>query len=344
MRAFAGALAMVAVGGCGMDDVDDHDGGPDGAAEVERGRSGPGPGSLRYRLHVPGEDGSSPPLLVVLHGCTQDADDVAAGTRLDARAGRRGYLVLYPEQRPDAHPQRCWRWFEETHRRRDEGEAAELARLIDQVVRDRGVDPGRVHLAGLSAGAGMAVVLAALYPDRFATVTAHSGVPFGAADGERGAQAVLRGEGPGVGELAARLRDALPEGAEPPRLLAIHGRADSLVSPVNTRRLVAAWLSAREGRRASGTAGGQRRRGPEGSGGEPPAPDRRRRGTGGEGGYPYEVRRWGPPGRPGVEAWLVERLGHAWSGGDSAGTFTDPAGPDATGVVLRFLEGGTTGE
>lgn len=322
-----------------MDDAAEDDPRPDGASEVVRVRSGQGQGSLAYRLHLPEEVGPSPPLLVVLHGCTQDADDVAAGTRFDDRAGQRGFLVLYPEQRADAHPQRCWRWFDETHRRRAEGEAAALAELVEKVVRERGVDPGRVHLAGISAGAGMAVVLATLHPDRFATVTAHSGVPFGAADGEREAQAVLRGEGPAVGELARRQRAALPEDAELPRLLAIHGLADSLVSPENTRRLARAWLSVRGRSGGSGTSA----RPPRGDAGAPVPemrdPDQGEQGSAGEGGYRYEVRRWGQPDRPDVEAWLVDGLGHAWSGGDPAGTFTDPAGPDATGVVLRFLEG-----
>lgn len=297
-----------------------------------------------HRLHVPERAEASPPLLVVLHGCTQDARDVAAGTRLDDRADRAGFLVLYPEQRPEAHPQRCWRWFDREHQRRGRGEPGALMDLVDRTVREHGVDRERVYLAGISAGGGMAVVLAALHPGRFAGVAVHSGVPYGAVSREEDAPRVLEGGGPGAGELARRMDEAVPGGARPPRLLAIHGTADDLVSPENTRRLVAAWLAARR-RAASGAD--DRRPGPgeDATGAETLAPDREERGTGGGGGYPYEVRRWGRSGRPDVEAWIVERLGHAWSGGDPAGTFTDPAGPDATGILLRFfgLDAGDAG-
>lgn len=295
-------------------------GGRDGGT-VLRGRSRSGSGAPAYRLHVPGGAGARPGLIVLLHGCTQDAEDVAAGTRLDARAAGRGLLVLCPEQDAAAHPQRCWRWFEEAHQGRRGGEPAALRELVDRVVTEHGVDPDRVYLAGLSAGAGMAVVLASVHAERFAAVAAHSGVPYAAAGREADAAEVLRGGGPTVEVLARRLREAVPGDARLPRLLAIHGADDDVVRPETSRRLVAAWLAA-----AADPAG------------PPPPPDREERIAAGGDGFSCLRRRWGPPDRPGVEAWFVDGLGHAWSGGSPDGTFTEPAGPDATGIVLRFLE------
>lgn len=284
---------------------------------MSHGGPGESDAPMEHRLFVPETTGASPPLVVMLHGCTQDAHDVAVGTRFDEWAERLGFLVLYPEQQPEEHPQRCWRWFEAEHQRRGRGEPAALMALLEQVERERGVEPGRTYLAGLSAGAGMAVVLAALHPGRFAAIAAHSGVPYGAAEGEGKAEAVLAGAGPSATELSRRLREAVPTGASLPPLLAIHGTADQLVSPENTRRLVSTWLAASR----------------DGS----PEPDREVRGGEEGDGYPYLRRRWGGTGRDRVEAWLVDGLGHAWSGGSPEGTWTDPQGPDATRVVLDFF-------
>lgn len=293
-------------------------------ARAVSGGAGQAADSLPYRLHAPDGVGPSSPLLVVLHGCTQDAEEVAAATRFDALADRGRFLVLYPEQRPEAHPQRCWRWFDAEHRMRGSGEPGALLDLVARVIRDRPVDPERVYLAGISAGAGMAVVLAALHPERFAGVAAHSGVPYDAADDEQEAAVVLQGGGPSVEVLARRLEEEVPDGTSLPPLLAIHGTADSLVSPANTRRLVSAWLMA-----SSGSA---------------PEPDREARGTGGDGDYPYVRRGWGPEERPRAEQWLVDRLGHAWSGGSPEGTWSDPAGPDASSILLAFFGLPTDGE
>ena len=190
-----------------------------------------------------------------------------------------------------------------------------LMELLDEVVHDQGVDRDSIYAAGLSAGAGMAVVLAALHPDRFAGVAAHSGVPYASVASEDEAVAVLAGRGPPVAELADRMKEAMPPGAELPRLIAIHGTADEVVSPENTRRLAAAWLLV-QGRSSS-------------------EPDESERGRGGRAPYAYDRRRWSAGDPAPVETWLVEGLGHAWSGGSSDGTWADPAGPDATAAVLR---------
>lgn len=171
----------------------------------------------------------------------------------------------------------------------------------------------------------MASVLAAVHPDRFAAVAVHSGVPYRAAGGAREAMAAMQGGGPNVEELAQRLREALGERTPPP-LLVMHGSEDQAVAPVNGRRLAAAWL------RVAGRAGP-----PEGGAGSLlPAADRDEAHTG-SGVHPWRLRAWESDG-PRVELREVEGLGHAWSGGDPAGSYTDPEGPDATAWVVEFFE------
>jgi poly(hydroxyalkanoate) depolymerase family esterase len=264
-------------------------------------------GTRRYRLTVPpGLDPARPaPLLVMLHGCTQDPDDFAAGTRLDSLAAARGVVVVWPEQPAAAHPQKCWTWYDPAHQVRGAGEPAMVAGIAAEVAARLPVDAGRVYVAGISAGGAMAVQVAAAYPDRFAAVAVHSGVPYRAAGNVAEALAVMRGD---EGALAG----APAPGPRPP-LLAIHGAADAVVHPRNGHRLVTGWAG--EGRPPAGIVL-----------------------HGAEGGRTF-VRLAFTDGRGGVTAELLEvdGLGHAWSGGSPAGSYTDPAGPDASREVLDFL-------
>lgn len=301
-------------------------------------------GVRRYRLWVPDGKPPSPegsperPLLVMLHGCTQDPEDFAAGTRMHLRAGAEGWLVLYPEQPASAHPQRCWNWYRPADQAAGSGEPAILAGMIEQVIEERDADRGRVRVAGISAGAGMALVLAALRPDLFAGVGLHSGVPYGAARSREEAMAVMAGDGPDHRELARRLHAVLPDTSAGfdrlPPLVVFHGTADEAVDPVNARRILESWHG------ASVLLGGTASADPPGL----PEPAERRRG---EDGRPFQHLRWpAAPGRGPVELWRVEGLGHAWSGGSAEGSYADPEGPSATREMVRFFrrtagDGGT---
>jgi poly(hydroxyalkanoate) depolymerase family esterase len=267
----------------------------------------------------------------MLHGCTQIAADFAAGTRMGERAAEEAWLTLFPEQLAGAHPQRCWRWFEPDHQSADAGEPALLMAMLGEVIAERRVDPGRVYLAGISAGGAMAAVLAATRPDRFAGVAIHSGVPYGAARGPEEAMEAMAGGGPDAAELGRRLREAL-DGRPPPPLLVIHGEQDQAVAPVNARRLTAAWLAA-TGRGVPDEAGGSDRL-PEPALDESHAPNDSRS---------WRLRAWTGPG-PRVELRTVEGLGHAWSGGDPTGTYTDPKGPSATEWAVEFFRRSSAGE
>lgn len=277
-----------------------------------------------YRLLLPEaapEDGRA--LVVMLHGCTQDGDDFATGTRMDRHALRRGFLVLYPNQPVRLHPQRCWRWYEEANQRREGGEAAQLVAMIRDVMAERSVDPDRVYLSGISAGGAMALVLAATHPEMFAAVASHSGVAYGAARDQGGALAAMAGKGPGEDTLAARLLRAVERaGTGPdalPPLQVIHGSGDQAVHPSNARAIARTWASA-------ATADAEPTTGGSGVGG-----DAR------EAGRDVTVATWKRDGEPFVELLVIRGLGHAWSGGDPEGSYTDPKGPSATRRVLSFF-------
>ena len=272
---------------------------PAGARWEERRHEGPH-GALVYRLYVPASTGPRPPLLVMLHGCTQDPDDFALGTRMNAVAEEVGALIAYPRQEAGANPNRCWNWFEPAHHGRS-GEAARIAGIATELVATEGADPVRVFAAGLSAGGAMAAALGAAHPDVFAAVGVHSGLPAGAARDMPGAFAAMGGRGAGP--------------AEPMRVRAIafHGAADRTVAPVNAERIA---MAGRDGA----------------------TKPRVMRGT--ENGRAFERVRLPAAGRVGaVELWRVEGLGHAWSGGSAEGSYADPQGPDASRAMMRFFLG-----
>lgn len=261
-------------------------------------------GTRRYKLFTPGRVVSTkaPALLVMLHGCGQTPDDFATGTRMNALAEEFGLMVLYPAQPREAHSNRCWNWFSRGDQERGAGEPALLASLTRQIVLQHGADPARVYVAGLSAGGSAALVLASAYPEIFAAVGVHSGLPAGAAHDQATALMAMRRGDPGW-----RLQHPKPT-------IVFHGSHDRVVHPRNGRL---AAIRAREpysSLRATERAG--------------QVPNGRA--------YSKTVHRVGT-GRPLIEHWSVTGSGHAWSGGSSAGRFTDPTGPDASREMLRFF-------
>lgn len=264
-------------------------------------------GSRPYKLYVPsGYHGQPVPLVVMLHGCTQSPDDFAAGTRMNAMAEEHTCLVAYPGQTTAANHMKCWNWFKPDDQRRDQGEPALIAGITRQIMRDYAVDPRRVYVAGLSAGAAAAAVMGDTYPDLYAAVGVHSGLACGAASDVPSAMAAMRqGAPPGM------RREAGPSRAVPS--IVFHGDRDSTVHPSNGDAVVA---------HAS-----------------PGAPLRAQVQQGQVvGGHAYtRTIHADAAGRTRVEHWAVHGAGHAWSGGSPAGTYTDPRGPDATREMLRFF-------
>jgi poly(hydroxyalkanoate) depolymerase family esterase len=266
--------------------------------------------SLDYRLYLPPGDARRPrPLLLMLHGCQQNALDFAIGTRMNRHARSYGVIVLYAEQSERANPQRCWNWFKPPHQHRGRGEPGLLAALVGHVKTHYAVDPARVYVAGLSAGGAMADVLAQTHPDLFAAVGIHAGLLSGAAHTAMSAMAVMQ-NGPTLPlsmALASAPRMRVPA-------IVFQGDADTTVHPRNAERLVLANLGGDDGaaQEATGMA---------------------------PGGRSFTQRSYAARAatRADLEFWQVHGAGHAWSGGSTDGSFTDPAGPDASAEMLRFF-------
>jgi len=269
-----------------------------------------GAGTRAFKLFQPsGFDGQALPLLVMLHGCTQDPDDFAAGTQMNELAQQRGVFVLYPAQAPRSNAHKCWNWFSPADQRRGQGEPALLAGMTRHVMQTHPVDPDRVWVAGLSAGGAMAAILAREYPDLFAAVGVHSGLPPGAAHDVVSAFSAMKS-----GAKATRQAEAAIAGAAAAApLIVFHGDADSTVHAVNGSHLIDAAL---------GHA----------------APVMHRESDVGAESRPYTRTVYGDPaGGSSAEHWVVHGAGHAWSGGDAAGSYTDARGPDASAEMLRFF-------
>jgi poly(hydroxyalkanoate) depolymerase family esterase len=259
-------------------------------------------GARDYRLYVPASLAGAPRgLVLMLHGCTQDPDDFALGTGMNAQAERHGLIVAYPAQTRGHNASACWNWFDPAHQGREAGEPAILAGIAAALAAEFDVPREAVFAAGLSAGGAMAAVLAATHADLFSAVGIHSGLPYGAARDVASAFAAMRSGG-------AAKAAAGPSA----RLMVLHGTEDATVAPANAEAIAEA------ARRSL-----------------PPAKPRLRRCR--AGGRDCTVRRVLRDGRPAVELWMIEGAGHAWSGGDPAGSYADAAGPDASAEMVRFF-------
>jgi poly(hydroxyalkanoate) depolymerase family esterase len=262
-----------------------------------------GAGTRHYKLYVPDSYAGQPAaLLVMLHGCSQHPDDFALGTGMNALAEEAGCLVAYPAQSQGANPSRCWNWFSAVDQRHGQGEPSIIAGLTGDIMARYAVDPHRVYVAGLSAGGAMAVIMGTLYPDLYAAVGVHSGLPFAAAHDLPSAMAAMQGD---------FRRTQVPGRALP--IIVFHGDRDTTVHPANGDELIQ-----------------RRRRHPhdavEIEPGQVPH------------GHAYtRTLHRRPDGSVHAEHWVVHGSGHAWSGGDARGSYTDGRGPSASQAMMHFF-------
>jgi poly(hydroxyalkanoate) depolymerase family esterase len=255
--------------------------------------------------------------VVMLHGCTQNPDDFAAGTRMNELADAHGFLVAYPAQSNRANRSRCWNWFLREHQQRDAGEPAILAGIIQQIASQWPVDSRRICVAGLSAGAAMAVVLGQVYPDLISAVGAHSGLPHGAAHDLPSALAAMKRHG---GGNARHRPSTATHPARPVRTIVFHGDRDTTVHPANAAAIAEHSASAHAASASSAALRVTTQRGT--------AP----------GGRTYtRTLHHGDAAHAVHEDWLIHGGAHGWSGGSAAGSFTEPGGPDASREMLRFF-------
>ncbi|RDK11334.1 extracellular catalytic domain type 1 short-chain-length polyhydroxyalkanoate depolymerase [Cupriavidus lacunae] len=265
-------------------------------------------GSRSYKLYLPAGQRAEPmPLVVMLHGCTQDADDFAAGTQMNALADKLGFVVLYPIQAAENNPSKCWNWFRPGDQQAGKGEPSIIAGMAREVIASHGIDARRVYVAGLSAGGAMAAVLIQGYPELFAAAGVHSGLPAGSAHDLPSALGAMQG-GKGIGRSKP---DAMPSTTPRRPMIVFHGDADHTVHPLNGSRLVAPFEK------------GQARR------------EKERKKV--AAGHDYTRLSITTPAGVDAEYWTIHGAGHAWAGGNRQGTYTDPKGPDASAEMLRFF-------
>jgi len=280
-------------------------------------------GTRNYMLYVPASyatESSDPvPAIVMLHGCTQSPDDFAAGTRMNALADQHGFLVIYPAQAANANGSRCWNWFRPEDQLRDSGEPSLIAGITREVASAYRIDARRIFVAGMSAGASMAVILGAMYPELYVAVGAHSGLPYGAAHDMPSALSAMQGGAalPGGFQPQAATPSDRAQGSNRTPTIVFHGDNDRTVSARNADAIVEQVTivgSDQQPLRASvqkGTAPGGRR---------------------------YRRTDYlDHANQTVVEHWMVHGAGHAWSGGSPNGSFTDPTGPDASAAMIRFF-------
>ncbi len=281
-----------------------------------------GAGKRSYKLYVPASyapvEGNTVPLVVMLHGCKQSPDDFAAGTQMNALADEHGFLVVYPAQAANANGSNCWNWFRTQDQRRDDGEPSLIAGITREVAAQFEVDQRRIYVAGLSAGAAMAVILGVAYPELYAAIGAHSGLPYAAAHDVPSAFSAMKGGASPAGLIRpfASVRAQRPRIVNTVPTIVFHGDADSTVAASNATEIVEATIGAadadslqvseHQGATAAGTKYSR---------------------------TVYTDR----ASNPVVEHWVLHGAGHAWSGGSAQGSYTHPSGPDASAEMLRFF-------
>ncbi len=271
--------------------------------------------SIHYKLYVPSGESDTPrPLVVMLHGCGQDAADFALGTGMNELAEQAQCLVLYPEQSTQVSWNRCWNWYDQAHHERDEGEPALIAGLTQSIVAQYDADAACVSIAGLSSGGAMAVILGRTYPDLFKAVGCHSGLPHRSATSGMGALSAMRD-----GSDLTSAKQTVPLASIP--IIVFHGDVDNTVHQKNSADVVQQSIECYQAQTPgescdmamlaeTGEASGRS--------------------------FTRQTHR-GSMGDVVAEHWTIHGAGHAWSGGDQRGSYTDTNGPDASREMLRFF-------
>ena len=299
---------------------------PTGGRFVERSYTDQA-GTRLYKLYIPsGYIGQEVPLVVMLHGCTQNPNDIAAGTRMNALAEEHVFLVAYPAQTQGANMQKCWNWFKASDQQRGQGEPSLVAGITRQIIDEFNVADSRVYVAGMSSGGAMAAIVGEAYPDLYAAIGVHSGLAPGAAHDLPSAFAAMRQGGPATPRRDIPTATASGRSARIVPVIVFHGDRDTTVHLRNADYLLEHYRVAKTaGASSKGETSGSTPRGTVRQGQVP-------------GGHAYTRATYrDASGRAIVERWTVHGLEHAWSGGSFSGSYTDPKGPDASAEMMRFF-------
>src|SRR5918997_438416 len=297
---------------------------PTGGRLVERSYTNQA-GTRSYKLYIPsGYIGQEVSLIVMLHGCTQSPNDIAAGTQMNTLAEEHIFLVAYPAQAQGANMNKCWNWFKASDQLRGRGEPSLVAGITRQIIDEYKVADGRVYIAGMSSGGAMASIMGEAYPDLYAAVGVHSGLAPGAAHDMPSAFAAMHQGGPATPRRDLPIAKATGQFARIVPAIVFHGDSDKTVHPHNADRLLEHYWAAK----AIGSLDAAGKPTPQGTVRQGQVP----------GGHAYTRATYRDAGgRAVVERWTIHGLGHAWSGGSPSGSYTDPKGPDASAEMVRFF-------
>jgi len=279
--------------------------------------------------------GTAVPLVVMLHGCGQTTIDFANGTAMNILAEQHGFIVVYPQQTGVHNRGLCWNWFLPAHQSRGHGEPASIVGIVRDIQQNSThwtIDATRIYVAGLSAGAAMAVILGATYPDLFAAIGIHSGVEYRAATNLNDGLKVMRRGGPDPHQQGLAAYTAMSDLARIVPTIVFHGTKDTTIAPVNGDQLVQQWMET-DHLASHNTYSPNFTQPTNVTSGQAP------------GGYTYVIATWNATNEQAVQAyWKINGLGHAWSGGSPIGTFTDPRGPNASLALYNFFMAHTLGK
>lgn len=289
-------------------------------------------GSRPYYVYTPAnyQVGTAVPLIVMLHGCTQTPTDFAAGTQMNTLADQQQFIVVYPQQTSTYNSLSCWNWFQTADQARGSGEPAIIAGIVqtvEQTTSQWTIDPNRVYVAGMSAGAAMAVIMAATYPDIFAAMGSESGLEYQAATSETAATTAESQGGPSPTQQGQAAYNAMGSAARVVPTIVFQGQSDYTVYPVNGDQIVQQWMET-DHLASNGSYNASFSSPTTTTNGQ----------VSGSGGHSYTVQTWNDNNSREIEEyWKINGMGHAWSGGSSSGSYTDPNGPSATNAMYTFF-------
>ncbi len=287
-------------------------------------------GSRPYFVYTPENYhvGVAVPLVVMLHGCTQTATDFAFGTKMNQLADQYKFIVVYPQQMNIYNQNLCWNWFESSNQIRGNGEPAIIAGIIqtvEQNISQWTIDTHRVYVAGFSAGAAMAVILGATYPDILAAIGVHSGMEYQAATDTVDSLKVMSLGGPDPQQQGLAAFDAMGATTRVIPTIVYQGSSDLVVHPINGDQVTQQWMRTDQ-LASSGTYKGVFGNPNSIENGQVPF------------GHSYNVFRWNDSyGYEQQEYWKIDGMGHAWSGGSAGNSYTDPSGPNASLTMVQFF-------
>ncbi len=289
-------------------------------------------GSRPYFVYTPVNYQTSEvvPMIVMLHGCTQDPTDFAAGTQMNALADQKQFIVVYPQQTSSDNSSKCWNWFLPADQSRGSGEPAIIAGIVQTVEQNTAqwsIDTKRVYVTGMSAGAAMSVIMGATYPDIFAAMGEESGLEYQAATSLNAAFTAQSNGGPSPSQQGQAAFNAMGSNARVVPTISFQGTSDTTVAPINGDQIVQQWMQT-DHLASNGTYNASFNSPTSSTNGQVP----------GSQGRAFTTQTWNDSnGNEIQEYWKVTGMGHAWSGGSTAGSFTDPNGPSATNAMYTFF-------